>query len=107
MWEKILLTISFFMSATNLVQAKAEDRQKVVIGLDINVPPMGFLDSKGNVIGFDIDFAKETFKLLNKEIIFQPIDWDSKELELNTGKIDVIGAAFNISFKSTTRRDIV
>lgn len=90
MWEKILLTISFFMSATNIVQAKAEDKQKVVIGLDINVPPMGFLDSKGNVIGFDIDFAKETFKLLNKEIIFQPIDWDSKELELNTGKIDVI-----------------
>lgn len=41
-------------------------------------------------MGFDIDLAKETFKVLGKEITFQPIDWDSKELELSTGKIDVI-----------------
>ena len=51
---------------------------------------MGFLDSNGNITGFDIDLAKETFKILGKEITFQPIDWDSKELELSTGKIDVI-----------------
>ena len=51
---------------------------------------MGFLDSNGEIIGLDVDLAKATFKSIGTEVIFQPIDWDSKELELNTNKIDII-----------------
>lgn len=68
----------------------AQGKERLVIGVDINVPPMGFLDSGGNISGFDIDLAVETFKYIGKEIVFQPIDWDAKELELNSGKIDII-----------------
>lgn len=93
MKNKIMLIITFLILFTTFgvtSSANAENNQKIVVGLDINVPPMGFLDSNGDIIGFDIDLAKETFKILGKEVIFQPIDWDAKELELNTGKIDVI-----------------
>lgn len=91
MKNKIMLIITFLiLFIFGAASANAENNQKIVVGLDINVPPIGFLDSNGDIIGFDIDIAKETFKILGKEVFFQPIDWDAKELELSTGKIDVI-----------------
>ena len=32
---------------------------KIVVGLDDNFPPMGFRDEKNELVGFDIDMAKE------------------------------------------------
>ena len=91
MKNKIMMIIIFLiLFAFGVTFVNAKNNQKIVVGLDINVPPMGFLDSNGDIIGFDIDLAKETFKILGKEVTFQPIDWDAKELELSTGKIDVI-----------------
>lgn len=91
MKNKLMLIITFLILFTfGAASANAENNQKIVVGLDINVSPMGFLDSNGDIIGFDIDLAKETFKIVGKEVTFQPIDWDSKELEFSTGKIDVI-----------------
>ena len=39
--------------------AATELPKKIVIGLDDNFPPMGFRDDKGEIVGFDIDLAKE------------------------------------------------
>lgn len=66
------------------------DKFEIIVGLDVNVPPMGFLDASGNIVGFDIDLAKEVLESIGKNVKFQPIDWNSKELELNGGNIDVI-----------------
>lgn len=63
-------------------------KDEIIVGLDVNVPPMGFLSEKNEIIGFDIDLAKKVFT--GKKLTFQPIDWDAKELELNSDKIDVI-----------------
>ena len=65
-------------------------KSKITIGLDINVPPMGYKNNNGDIVGFDIDLANEIFNKDYNNIIFQPIDWDSKEMELNSGTIDVI-----------------
>ena len=43
---------------------------------------MGFRDENNEIVGVDIDLAKEVAKRLNMEFVAQPIDWDSKELEL-------------------------
>lgn len=61
-----------------------------VIGLDDSFPPMGFRDDDGTIVGFDIDLAKEVASRLGVQFKAQPIDWDAKELELSTGKIDCI-----------------
>ena len=90
----IFLIIFSFLSNFNFVNTYAKDKkekkEKIVIGLDINVPPMGFKSENGEIIGFDIDLANEVFKNNYEKVIFQPIDWDSKEFELNSNKIDVI-----------------
>ena len=51
---------------------------------------MGFTDKNQNIVGFDIDLAKEVTKRMGIKLKLQPINWDSKEQELDTGKIDCI-----------------
>ena len=48
---------------------------------------MGFRDEKNEIVGFDVDLAKEVFARLDLEVKFQPIDWTMKETELNSGNI--------------------
>jgi|GEM_PF-1383319 len=63
---------------------------KLVIGLDDGFPPMGFRDDAGNIVGFDIDMAIEACKRMGYEPEFMPIDWNAKEMELDTGRIDLL-----------------
>ncbi len=72
-------------------------KKKLVLGFDDTFVPMGFKDEKGEVVGFDIELAKEVSKKIETEIIFQPIDWSMKETELNSGKIDMIWNGYTIT----------
>jgi polar amino acid transport system substrate-binding protein len=67
------------------------------MGLDENFPPMGFRDEAGNIVGFDVDLAKEAAKRMGMELVLQPIDWSAKEMELDTGRIDVIWNGFTMT----------
>ena len=71
--------------------------EKLVVGLDDTFAPMGFRDEKGEIVGFDIDLAKEVAARLGAEVVFQPIDWDSKEMELESGNIDCIWNGMTIT----------
>ncbi|MCR5833042.1 MAG: amino acid ABC transporter substrate-binding protein [Selenomonadaceae bacterium] len=64
--------------------------KKLVIGLDEEYAPMGFRDKDGNLIGFDIDLAKEAAKRLGTEFEFRPIDWDNKREEITSGNVDML-----------------
>jgi polar amino acid transport system substrate-binding protein len=68
-----------------------------ILGLDDSFPPMGFRDENGEIVGYDVDLAKEVAKRLGVELILQPIDWNAKEQELNTGEIDCIWNGFTIT----------
>lgn len=74
-----------------------ESRGYIIVGLDDTFAPMGFRDNQGNIVGFDVDLAKEVFTRLGVEVRFQPIDWDSKVLELNSGTIDMIWNGLSIT----------
>ncbi len=69
---------------------KVMDKKVLVLGLDDAFPPMGFRDENNEIVGYDIDLAREVTKRLGVELVCQPIDWNAKEQELNTGKIDCI-----------------
>ena len=36
-----------------------QNKKELVVGLDDNFPPMGFRGKNGEIVGFDIDMAKE------------------------------------------------
>ena len=67
------------------------------LGLDADFAPMGFTDDNGEIVGFDIDLAKAVGEKMGVNVEVKPIDWDSKDMELSSGKIDVIWNGFSIT----------
>lgn len=80
---------------TSLEDIKAKG--KLILGLDDAFPPMGFQNDDKEIVGFDIDVAREVCKRMGVELVLQPISWDAKELELSTKNIDCIwnGMSYN------------
>lgn len=68
-----------------------------IIGIDDTFAPLGFRDMDGNLTGYDIDLATAMCKKLDKEVVFQPIDWSMKEAELTSGNIDLIWNGYTIT----------
>jgi len=67
-----------------------EEGRTLILGLDDAFPPMGYRDGNNNIVGFDIDLAQAVCSYLGWELTLQPISWDAKEMELNSGNIDCI-----------------
>jgi len=74
-----------------------KDKGVLIVGLDDSFPPMGFRDEAGEIVGFDVDMAKEVAKRMGIKAEFKPIDWDAKELSLSSKEIDVIWNGLTIT----------
>lgn len=75
-----------------------KDKGHFVVGLDDAFPPMGFREAGTNeIVGFDIDLAKEAAKRMGVEVEFQPVVWDTIAEELNGGNIDVVWNGLTIT----------
>lgn len=75
---------------------KVESAGTLVLGLDDAFPPMGYKDTEtGDIIGFDIDIAKEVCSRLGIELKLQPIDWNNKQSELENGNVDCLWNGFS------------
>ena len=75
---------------------EAKDVKKIVIGLD-DFAPMGFRDERGEIVGFDVDLAKEAARRMGVEPEFKIISWDSKNMEVIFGHIDMIWNGLDIT----------
>lgn len=108
--KKLLMTIAIACVALSVATAagvqeqgvdrsleKVLDKGVFVLGLDDSFPPMGFRDENNEIVGFDIDLAREVTSRMGVELKLQPIDWNAKEQELNTGNIDCIWNGFTIT----------
>lgn len=103
MKKLIVLLLGLFLLA-GCAQKKEEDsfealkeKGEIVIGLDDTFVPMGFINEKGELVGFDVDLAKEIFTRIGITPKFQAIDWSLKETELTSGNIDLIFNGYTIT----------
>lgn len=70
--------------------ATAEDTE-FVVGFDAEYPPYGYLDeATGDYTGFDLELAEELCKRRGWTLKKQPINWDNKDAEIDSGTIDCI-----------------
>ena len=77
-------------------QAEAEGRT-FTVGFDAEFPPYGYKDNSGEYVGFDLDLAQEVCTRNGWTLKKQPIVWDTKDSELNSGSIDCIWNGFTIN----------
>lgn len=87
--------------ATQEVNSQASkasgSEETFTVGFDQDFPPMGFVGDNGEYTGFDLDLAREVADRLGKKFVAQPIAWDSKDMELESGNIDCIWNGFTMT----------
>ena len=66
------------------------------VGFDASFPPYGYQEN-GEYVGFDLDLAQEVCDRNGWELVKTPIDWDSKDAELNSETIDCIWNGFTMN----------
>ena len=67
------------------------------VGFDAEFPPYGSQHENGEYVGFDLDLAAEVCARNGWELVKKPINWDSKDMELETELIDCIWNGFTIN----------
>ena len=82
---------------TTAEEAKTTDGGTLIVGFDQDFPPMGFVGDDGEYTGFDLELALEVAQRLGLEYKAQPIAWDSKDMELESGNIDCIWNGFTMT----------
>lgn len=76
---------------------KVLDSGEFILGLDATFKPMGYTDENNQIVGFDIDCAEEVCSRMGVTLVKQPINWDTKEEDLNLGKIDCIWNGMSVN----------
>ena len=73
-----------------------KNKGEMVIGITY-FEPMNYKDDNGELTGFETEFAQAVCDELGVKAKFQEINWDSKEVELNTKTIDCIWNGMTIT----------
>ena len=76
---------------------KKEEGKTFTVGFDAEYPPYGYMDENGEYTGFDLELAEAVCEMKGWTLKKQPIAWDSKDNELNSGSIDCIWNGFTIN----------
>ena len=71
-------------------------------GFDKDFPPYSYIDDNGETTGFDVELAQAVCDYYGWTYEAVPVNWDSKDLELNSGSCDCIWSGFT---KSPARED--
>ena len=99
--KKILALVLVVTMAAGILSGcgakKSDEGRTFTLGFDASFPPYGYQDDNGDYVGFDLDLAQEVCTRRGWTLKLQPIDWDSKDMELNSGAIDCIWNGFTLS----------
>lgn len=75
--------------------SKADDKT-FTVGFDAEYPPYGYMDDNGEYTGFDLELAEAVCEMEGWTLEKKPIDWNSKDMELESGAIDCIWNGFTM-----------
>ncbi len=90
-----LLLISIVFILTSCQNKKSDNVLR--IGMDDTYPPMEYKNEKNESVGFDVDFAGEIAKKLNKRLEIVSGSWDGLFQAMNTNKFDCMISGVSIT----------
>jgi lysine-arginine-ornithine-binding protein len=91
-WAVLGLTVGLLTSG-----AEAKDWKTVRIGMDATYAPFESINPKGEIVGFEVDYANALCAKMKLTCTFQNQDWDGIIPSLLAGKFDVIVSSMNIT----------
>lgn len=93
----LMLTAVMTMGLLAGCGSQTAEENTFTVGFDAEFPPYGYMDENGEYTGFDLELAQEVCDRNDWTLVKQPIDWDSKDMELSSGAIDCIWNGFTIN----------
>jgi polar amino acid transport system substrate-binding protein len=81
----------------NAVVRQAKERGELVVALEAEFRPWEYVESSGEIAGFDVDLAREIGQALGVPVRFRNVKWDTIIAELVTGKADLIISGMTIT----------
>lgn len=108
MKKYLALFLTMVLSVTALVgcggsedaapaEGDAAERTTFTVGFDAEYPPYGYRTEDGDYAGFDLDLAAEVCERNGWELVKQPVDWNAKDMELNSGAVDCLWNGFTMN----------
>lgn len=86
--------------------ARVQQAHKLLVAVDATYPPMEF-ERGGEVMGFDVDFARELARRLDVAADFVVMDWNGITAGLHSGRYDAIISSMNITDERRREVDFV
>lgn len=80
----------------NQSKPEASEPTTLIVGFDAEYPPYGYMAEDGSYTGLDLDLAAEVAKRNGWELVLSPINWDSKDMLLDSGEINCIWNGFTM-----------
>ena len=80
---------------TNDVWNKVMKRGKVVVGVKADYKPWGYRNTSGELIGMEIDMAKDVAAAMNVDLELVPVQSSNRMQFLEQGKIDMMIATMS------------
>ncbi len=100
MKKYLVLILAMIMSVSVLAGCGGEGsgaKKTFTVGFDAEYPPYGYRTEDGDYTGFDLDLAAEVCARNGWELVKQPVDWNAKDMELNSGAIDCLWNGFTMT----------
>ena len=89
--------VAIFLLVSLIFTGCIGSSEKIIIGVDDEIPPICFHNDEGDLIGFDVDLIKEAAKRMGVDVEFKPIIWNNKREEITSGKIDMIWNGLDVT----------
>ena len=93
--KKLLFALAAAAAVCGCSQRSTLSDGRFVVGFDADFPPYGYKDG-AEYKGFDLDLARAVCEKKGWTFVANPINWDAKDMELNSGAIDCIWNGFTM-----------
>lgn len=101
MFKRIVLTLAMLLC----VAGSALAEKTIVIATDATWPPMEFVDSDKQLVGYSIDYMTAAAKAAGFKAVFKNVAWDGIFAGLAAGKYDAVCSSVTITEKRQKSMD--
>lgn len=93
---KNILNVIFLFMIAFVITGCGRNENEIIMVTEAGFAPYEYYED-GEIVGVDIDIAREIAKYFNKDLVVRDIDFDSIINELNSGKADFAIAGMSIT----------
>lgn len=94
--------LAWYFSRTNIISSQEPEIDTLIIGTNAEFAPFTFIEND-EIVGFDIDIAKEIAKRLDKKIKFKNMSFVALIPEIQLGSIHIIAAGMTPTLEREKR----